>query len=159
MAERDDRRSTGPRDLLRYTRTTAIVGDILKIRARDVGLGDMALVEIPGGEQSLAQAIQFEGDEVSLQVFGGGEGLSTQATVRFLGHPTQVTYSPNILGRVFRGDGQPMDGGPNLSGVSPGPEVSDPLAQLRALFGQCPRAVANVEHLFHQRLDVNRPAA
>ena len=105
MAERDDRRSTGPRDLLRYTRTTAIVGDILKIRAHDVGLGDMALVEIPGGEQSLAQAIQFEGDEVSLQVFGGGEGLSTQATVRFLGHPTQVTYSPNILGRVFAATG------------------------------------------------------
>jgi V/A-type H+-transporting ATPase subunit B len=27
-----------------------------------------------------------------------------------------VTYSSNILGRVFRGDGQPMDGGPDLSG-------------------------------------------
>ena len=48
--------------LLRYTRATAIVGDILKIRAHDVGLGDMALVEMPDGEQSLAQAIQLEGD-------------------------------------------------------------------------------------------------
>jgi V/A-type H+/Na+-transporting ATPase subunit B len=127
MAEKEDRKSTGPRDLLRYTRATAIVSDILKIRARDVGLGDMALVEIPGGEQSLAQAIQLEGDEVSLQVFGGGEGLSAQATVRFLGHPTQVTYSPNILGRVFRGDGQPMDGGPKTLGrasaARPGAQV------------------------------------
>src|SRR5215813_8297225 len=114
--------------LLQYTQATSIVGDILKIRAHDVGLGDMALVEMPGGNQSLAQIIQLEGDEVSLQVFGGGEGLSTQATVRFLGHPTQVTYSPNILGRVFRGDGQPMDGGPNLSGDrqvdSGGPSVN-----------------------------------
>jgi vacuolar-type H+-ATPase subunit B/Vma2 len=114
--------------LLRYTRATAIVGDILKIRAHDVGLGDVALVEMPDGEQSLAQAIQLEGDEVSLQVFGGGEGLSTQATVRFLGHPTQVTYSKNILGRVFRGDEEPMDGGPNLSGDrqvdSGGPSVN-----------------------------------
>ncbi len=107
---------TGPGDLLRYTHATAIVGDILKIRATDVGLGEMAIVEMPDGEQSLAQAIQLEGDEVSLQVFGGGEGLSTQMSVRFLGHPKQVTYSPNILGRVFRGDGDPMDGGPNLSG-------------------------------------------
>jgi len=48
--------------LLRYTRATAIVGDILKIRAHDVGLGDMALVEMPDGEQSLAQAIQLEED-------------------------------------------------------------------------------------------------
>ena len=103
-------------DLVRYTRATAIVGDILKIRAQDVGLGDLASVEISDGEQSLAQVIQLEGDEVSLQVFSGGKGLSTQATVRFLGHPTQVTFSPNILGRVFRGDGQPMDSGPKLLG-------------------------------------------
>ena len=106
----------GLRDLLRYTHATAIVHDLLKIRARDVGLGDMAIVEMPDGAQSLAQAIQLDGDEVSLQVFGGGKGLSTHATVRFLGHPAQVTCSPNILGRVFRGDGQPMDGGPDLSG-------------------------------------------
>ena len=107
---------TGLQDLLRYTGVTAIVGDILKVRAHDVGLGDIAIVEMPDGEQSLAQVIQLEGDEVSLQVFGGGKGLSTQATVRFRGHPTQVTYSQNILGRVFRGDGEPMDGGPDLSG-------------------------------------------
>jgi V/A-type H+-transporting ATPase subunit B len=104
------------RDLLRYTRATAIVGDLLKVRARDVGLGEMAIVAMPDGAQSLAQAIQLDGDQVSLQVFGGGKGLSTQAIVRFLGHPTQVTYSPNILGRVFRGDGRPMDAGPDLSG-------------------------------------------
>ena len=35
---------TGLRDLVRYTHATAIVGDILKIRARDIGLGDMAIV-------------------------------------------------------------------------------------------------------------------
>src|SRR5262245_13672033 len=46
---------TGLGDLLRYTHATAIVGDILKIRARDIGLGDMAIVEIGDGEQSLAQ--------------------------------------------------------------------------------------------------------
>ena len=103
----------GLQDLVCYTGVTAIVGDILKIRAHGVGLGDVAVVEMPDGEQSLAQTIQLDGEEASLQVFGGGKGLSTQATVRFLGHPTQVTYSPNILGRVFRGDGQPMDDGPS----------------------------------------------
>ena len=97
-------------DLLRYTHATTIVGDILKMRASDIGLSEMA-----GGEPSLAQVIQPEAEEVSLQVFGGGKGLSTQATVRFLGHPIQVTYSPNILGRVFRGNGTPLDRGPYLS--------------------------------------------
>ena len=106
----------GLEDLLGYTKTIAIVGDILKIHARDVGLGEMAVVQNPDGEQSLAQIIQLAGTDASLQVFSGGKGLSTQATVHFLGHSTQVTYSPNILGRVFRGTGEPMDGGPSLSG-------------------------------------------
>ena len=118
----------GLQDLVRYTGVTAIVGDILKIRAHGVGLGDIALVEMGDGDQSLAQTIQLAGDEASLQVFAGGKGLSTQATVRFLGHPTQVTYSPSILGRVFRGDGRTMDDGPNLSGErqidSGGPSVN-----------------------------------
>src|SRR5262249_9243027 len=116
VPEANDPMPTGLGDLLRHTHATAIVGDLLKIRAKDIGLGDMALVEMPDGAQSLAQAIELDGDQVSLQVFAGGKGLSTQATVRFLGHPTQVTYSPNILGRVFRGDDQAMDAGHDLAG-------------------------------------------
>ena len=101
-------------ELIRYTRVLSIVGDILKIRAPNVGLGDLAIVENWDGEKSLAQAIELERDEVSLQVFTGGKGLSTQAKVRFLGHPSQVSYSPNILGRIFDGAGEPVDGGPKL---------------------------------------------
>jgi V/A-type H+/Na+-transporting ATPase subunit B len=52
---------------------------------------------------------------VALQVFGGTRGISTDSTVRFLGHPMQASYSGNILGRVFRGTGEPIDGGPDLS--------------------------------------------
>lgn len=102
-------------ELVRHTRVLAIVGDILKVRGSDVGFGDLAIVENWDGRRSLGQVIELERDVVSLQVFSGGKGLSTQAKVTFLGHPTQVTYSPNILGRVFRGSGDPLDGGPDLS--------------------------------------------
>ncbi len=102
------------RDLVRYTRVLAIVGDILRVRAKDVSFGDLAVVENFDGEQSLAQVIELSGEDVSLQVFTGGRGISTEAKVRFLGHPMQVTYSPNILGRVFRGSGEAMDTGPEL---------------------------------------------
>jgi len=98
--------------LARYTRVLAIVGDILKIRARNVGFGELAMVENWDGEESLAQVIRLEGDEVSLQVFTGGKGISTDAKVRFFGHPMRATYSPNILGRIFRGSGGPFDSGP-----------------------------------------------
>jgi V/A-type H+-transporting ATPase subunit B len=102
------------RSLVRYTRIISIVGDILTVRARHIGLGDLAIVENWDGEQSLAQVVQLRRDEVALQVFTGGKGLSTGAKVRFLGHPMQVAYSPNILGRVFSGAGEPIDGGPHL---------------------------------------------
>jgi V/A-type H+-transporting ATPase subunit B len=101
-------------ELTNYTKVLGIVGDILKIRAPGVGFNDLAVVENWDGETSLAQVIQLDGETVSLQVFTGGKGLSTEARVRFLGHPMQVTYSPNIMGRVFDGAGQPIDGGPQL---------------------------------------------
>ena len=102
------------RELTYYTRVLSIVGDILKVRARDVGLDDLAVVENVDGVRSLAQVIGLNHDEVSLQVFSGGKGLSTDARVQFLGHASQVIYSQNILGRIFDGAGTPIDGGPSL---------------------------------------------
>ncbi|MEM9646202.1 MAG: V-type ATP synthase subunit B [Planctomycetota bacterium] len=100
--------------LTHYTDVLGIVGDILTIRAKDVGFGDLAVVENWDGAASLAQVIELHEDSVSLQVFSGGKGLSTEARVRFLGHPFQVPYSANILGRIFNGAGDTIDGGPDL---------------------------------------------
>jgi V/A-type H+-transporting ATPase subunit B len=97
-----------------HTHILEIVGDLLKVRADDVPYSSLAVVVNPDGEQSLAQVIQLHENIVSLQVFAGGSGLSTRSQVRFLGHPMQVSYSKNILGRVFRGSGLLIDGGPPL---------------------------------------------
>ena len=108
--------------MVQYSRITEIVGDIVKVRVPQaltqdaaVCFGDLAVVEDGPSRSSLAQVIHLEQDRVALQVFSGTKGLSTRAKVRFLGLPMRATYSPNILGRVFRGAGQPMDGGPDLS--------------------------------------------
>jgi V/A-type H+/Na+-transporting ATPase subunit B len=101
-------------ELLVHTKVLSIVGDILTIRAQSVGLGELALVESATGEQSLAQVTEIQQERVSLQVFTGGKGLSTAARVRFLGHSAQVPFSSNILGRIFNGVGEPIDGGPLL---------------------------------------------
>jgi V/A-type H+-transporting ATPase subunit B len=108
--------------LVRYSNVLEIVGDILKMRvprtakaSTAVCFGDLALVENVTGERSLAQVINIDREEVSLQVFAGTKGLSTGCSVSFPGHPMRATYSPNILGRVFRGAGEPMDGGPDLA--------------------------------------------
>ena len=120
-------------DLVRYSRVLEIVGDILKVYVPQadgdvrspVRFGDLAEIEQADGHTSLAQVIQIDRDAVSLQIFSGTKGISTGATVSFLGHPMRATYSPNILGRVFDGNGSPMDGGPDLS-MDPKVEIAGP---------------------------------
>jgi V/A-type H+/Na+-transporting ATPase subunit B len=102
-------------ELLVRTKVISIVGDILTVRAEDVGLGELAIVEIDDDAKSLAQVIEIQHDQVSLQVFAGGKGLSTESRVRFMGHPARVSFSSNILGRVFNGVGEAIDGGPALT--------------------------------------------
>ncbi len=112
-------------DLTRYTRVLEIIGDMIRVQAKDVPVKTLAVVQNVDGEVSLARVIELDGDMVSLQVFAGGKGLSTEARVRFLGEPLQVTYSPNILGRIFRGSGEAIDGGPDLS-ADPKIDVAGP---------------------------------
>ena len=89
------------RELIRHTRILDIIGDMIRVRAADVSLGDLAVVEHTDGDVSLAQVVSLERDIVNLQVFSGSKGLSTQAGVRFLGHYLEITYSENVLGRVY----------------------------------------------------------
>ncbi|MFT5711026.1 MAG: V/A-type H+-transporting ATPase subunit B [Halioglobus sp.] len=103
------------RDLIQTTSILEIVGDMIRVRANEVALGDLAVVENVDGSTSTARVVGLDRDIASLQVFTGGKGLSTRAKVRFLGIPLQVTYSENILGRIFNGAGDPIDGRPALS--------------------------------------------
>ncbi|MDD4916052.1 MAG: V-type ATP synthase subunit B [Methylococcales bacterium] len=115
--------------LIRYHAIISIVGNIVKVNvgnnAEKPGVsarfGDLAFIEDGDGGQSLAQVIRIEAGHVSLQVFSGTQGISTAASVRFLGHAMQATYSVNILGRIFNATGQPLDGGPTLE---PDPKVA-----------------------------------
>ena len=120
-----------PDSMLFYTRVLSIVGDILKIRlpeTEDVPcFGDLAEVRDSDGRSRLAQVVKLDRDEASLQIFAGSKGVSTQAQVRFLGHPPDVTFSENILGRVFGGEGNPIDGGPPLD-LDPSIETGGPSA-------------------------------
>lgn len=110
------------RDLIKYSRVLEIVGETLKVHVpTDLGtdtvvrFGDLAVIEGEEGAKSLAQVINIDRNDVTLQVFSGTKGISTEATATFLGHPMQTPYSENILSRVFDGAGNPIDGGPSLS--------------------------------------------
>ncbi len=101
--------------LSRHTQIVDIVGDLIRVRAPGVAMGESAVIDNVDGERSIGVVVELEGSMASLQVFGGGIGISSEARVRFLGHPLRATCSNNILGRTFRGTGEPIDGGPDLS--------------------------------------------
>ncbi|MDR3131432.1 MAG: V-type ATP synthase subunit B [Treponema sp.] len=96
-----------------YSKIESITGSVISVRAENVRYGDLAEVDTVFGV-SLAEVNRLENDMVSLQVFAGGRGISTGDTVRFLGREMQVSFSENLMGRVFSGSGAPRDKGPSL---------------------------------------------
>ena len=98
-----------------HTRVLQIAGSVITVSATGVGYNELAEVTSKRGT-SLAQVIKIAGDLVSLQVFAGARGIATNDEVRFLGRNMQVSFSDDLLGRVFNGSGQPRDRGPALQG-------------------------------------------
>ena len=97
-----------------YNRIESITGNVITVRAKGIRNNELATVSTRFGK-SLAEVNKIEGDLVSLQVFAGGKGVSTGDEVRFLGHEMQVSFSEDLLGRVFKGSGEPIDRGTPLT--------------------------------------------
>jgi V/A-type H+-transporting ATPase subunit B len=96
-----------------YTDIMQISGDVITVEAEGIGYNDIASIETSRGI-SLAQVIRLSGKNVSLQVFAGSKGISTNDKVRFLGHAMKVASGENLMGRIFNGSGEPLDKGPAL---------------------------------------------
>ena len=97
-----------------YNRIESITGNVITVKASDVRYNELAQISTRFGK-SLAQVNKIDGDIVSLQVFAGGQGVSTGDEVRFLGHEMRVSFSEDLLGRIFNGSGEPRDKGPALT--------------------------------------------
>ena len=97
-----------------YNRIESIAGSVITVRAEGIQYNELAVINTRFGK-SLAQVIKIEQNLISLQVFAGGRGVSTGDEVRFLGHEMQVSFSDDLLGRIFNGSGEPRDKGPQLT--------------------------------------------
>ena len=91
-----------------YSKIESINGSVITVKADGIKYGELAEITTAFGT-SLAEVNKVAGDLVSLQVFAGGRGVSTGDQVRFLGHEMQVSFSDNLLGRIFNGSGEPRD--------------------------------------------------
>ncbi len=94
-----------------YTKIENITKATCMLRATGVGNEELATI---GGR--LAQVVRIMGDEVTLQVFGGTEGIPTDAEVIFLGKAPSLQVGDQLVGRFFNAYGEPIDGGPTITG-------------------------------------------
>ncbi|MBO5333263.1 MAG: V-type ATP synthase subunit B [Clostridia bacterium] len=97
-----------------FNRIESITGNVITVKAQNVQYKELAQINTRFGK-SLAQVNKIDGDVVSLQVFAGGQGISTGDEVRFLGREMRVSFSEDLLGRIFNGSGEPRDKGPALT--------------------------------------------
>ena len=97
-----------------YSKIESIAGSVITVRADGVKYNELAEITTRFGK-SLAEVNKIDGGLVSLQVFAGGRGVSTGDQIRFLGHEMEVSFTDDLLGRIFNGSGDPRDNGPTLA--------------------------------------------
>lgn len=77
----------------------------------DVSYEETVLIKLSNGELRKGRVIEIFGDTVCIQVFEGTVGLGLDNTrIKFLNKPITLGVSDELLGRVFNGSGEPIDG-------------------------------------------------
>ncbi|MDR1666101.1 MAG: V-type ATP synthase subunit B, partial [Bacteroidales bacterium] len=89
-----------------YTQVSRITKATCTLEAGGVGYDELATVD-----GALAQVVKINGNEVTLQVFRGTEGVRTNAEVVFLGKAPTLKVGAQLAGRFFNAFGDPIDGG------------------------------------------------
>ena len=99
-----------------YKTVEEINGPLMMVRmVEDVTYDELVEIELHDGSIRRGKVLEVNGDAAVVQLFESAAGINlADAKVRFLGHPLQLGVSGDMLGRVFNGMGQPIDGGPDI---------------------------------------------
>ncbi|MDR2742480.1 MAG: V-type ATP synthase subunit B [Treponema sp.] len=94
------------RGLVRIEGPVVITG-----RSRNVGFNEVVAVYDRTEGRRLGRVVDMSEDWTAIQIFGSNTGLSADdSRVEFLGKPMELRVGPGLLGRIFNGLGEPIDG-------------------------------------------------
>ena len=96
-----------------YRTITDLSGPLLVVdRVRDVRYDELVEISLADGEKRRGRVLEITADKALVQVFEGTTGIDVDTTqVRFLGKVLALPVSGDMLGRIFNGRGEPIDGG------------------------------------------------
>jgi V/A-type H+-transporting ATPase subunit B len=95
-----------------YKTISEIAGPLVFVeKTEPVGYGELVQIAMPDGSTKRGQVLDTSKDIVVVQVFEGTSGLDRASGVKFLGETIKLSVSKEMLGRIFNGAGEPIDGG------------------------------------------------
>lgn len=98
--------------IIDYVGVKEINGSLIVIDGvKDASYEEIVDIHLDDGTTRQGRIVQIAGERVVVQVFEGTRSISLQNTkTRLTGHPMEMPLSPEIIGRVFDGAGNPIDG-------------------------------------------------
>ena len=99
-----------------YRTIEEVAGPLMLVRdVEDVFYDELGEIELANGERRRCKVLEIDGGNALVQLFESSTGINlSNSRVRFLGRSMELGVSADMLGRVFNGMGQPIDGGPEL---------------------------------------------
>ncbi|WP_066713695.1 V-type ATP synthase subunit B [Clostridium sp. Marseille-P299] len=82
----------------------------------DASYEEIVEITVDGNKRKLGRIVEVYENRAVIQVFEGTEEMSLKNThTKLTGHPMEIALSEDILGRVFNGVGEPIDGLGNIA--------------------------------------------
>lgn len=102
--------------LKEYRSIAEVAGPLMLVRnVEGVTYNELGEIELANGEIRRCKVLEVNGSNAMVQLFENAVGINiAQSKVRFLGRGLELAVSPDMLGRVFDGLGNPIDGGPAI---------------------------------------------
>ncbi len=99
-----------------YRTISNLSGPLMLVeKVEDVSYDELAEIRLANGERRRGRVLEISGDKALVQVYEGSTGIDVNTTqVRFLGDVLKLPVSKDMLGRIFNGRGDPIDGGAQI---------------------------------------------
>jgi V-type H+-transporting ATPase subunit B len=98
---------------LEYSTIRAVNGPLVILEdVRCPKYAEIVEIELPDGTKRRGQVLEVDGSKAVVQVFEGTSGIDAlKSKCEFTGKVMELGVAEEMLGRIFNGSGQPIDGG------------------------------------------------
>jgi V/A-type H+-transporting ATPase subunit B len=99
-----------------YRTISEVAGPLMVVKGVEgVTYDELGEIELSSGEKRRCKVLEINGRDALVQLFENSAGINLSGSkVKFLGRGIELGVSTDMLGRMFDGMGNPIDGGPAI---------------------------------------------